>query len=190
MKDGGAQNNAPDPINPAELKQFKGIHHFEDLGVETQGTYSWVFPVISTPRSIRGDELRVGTAPEAADAENDTLMYSFVNGTLSVMGTDGNDSIAVNDLGGNRVQLLRSTQLPDGSMHTDPVREFEDVIAIRVDMKKGDDRYSMSQDLAINTSILGGDGFDTISTGAGQDIVDAGTGNGMFPLLMVMTTSS
>ncbi|MGB7160147.1 MAG: hypothetical protein WBD40_18920, partial [Tepidisphaeraceae bacterium] len=110
-------------------------------------------------------ELSIGRAGASA---------RLVNGVLRIGGSLDDDAIRV----------WRSVRTPDrlvveynGNFRSFP---FSDVTKIIVDLQAGDDRFEILEAeggaIRARTSVLGGDGTDTILTGTGRDTIIGGAG--------------
>jgi Ca2+-binding RTX toxin-like protein len=106
--------------------------------------------------------------------ESRTLLAAdLFNGLLTVVGTNGNDNI----------QVQVATSGPNaGQLQVDVngAQSFFNVAqvgAIQVFGLKGNDQITVDDNVAINASIGGGKGNDTIKCGAGNDTVHGDAGN-------------
>jgi RTX calcium-binding nonapeptide repeat (4 copies) len=117
----------------------------------------------------------VGLPAQAAFAADGTPSASVTNNTLTVEGTNGNDSIAVL-LGGDPTVL--QVDLGDGALPLSFDRAT--FTAIKVTLGRGDDAFTVSPGSALTTEDLdvdGGAGDDTITGSGGADTLIGGPGD-------------
>jgi len=106
--------------------------------------------------------------------ENRTLLAAdLVNGLLTVVGTNGNDNIDVQvaTSGPNAGQL---------QVDVNGAQNFFDVNlvnTIQISGLSGNDQITVDDNVAIDTSINGGKGNDTIKGGSGSDTIHGDAGN-------------
>jgi Ca2+-binding RTX toxin-like protein len=142
----------------------------------------WTFPITNFEQDLSSSQITSGTAPENnpnASAPSDFIQYSVSGGTLNITGAAGTDNIQLIDLGGGKVELLRSGIDANGAAHTDPARVLSgitDVNATMNDSAGSNDSFIMDPTLNINATVNGGAGNETIKTGAGNDVVHGGAG--------------
>lgn len=106
--------------------------------------------------------------------ESRTLLAAdLLNGTLTVVGTNGNDSIQVQvaSAGPNAGQL--QVDMNGSQSFFDPAQ----VTAIQIFGLKGNDTITVDDNVTVNTSISGGKGNDTIKGGSGNDTIHGNVGN-------------
>jgi Ca2+-binding RTX toxin-like protein len=106
--------------------------------------------------------------------ERRTMMAAdLVNGTLSIVGTNGNDNIEVQvAVGGAHAGELQVDVNGEQSFFT-----VAQVSSIEIAGRSGNDDITVDDNVLIDATINGGQGNDTIKGGAGNDTIHGNTGN-------------
>jgi len=110
------------------------------------------------------------------------LAADLLNGTLTVVGTAGNDNIQVQVAAGG----AHNGELQVDVNGQQTFFDVNQVSSIRISGLAGNDQITVDDNVSINTiidggkgndAIKGGGGSDTIHGGAGSDTIDGSTGN-------------
>ncbi len=142
----------------------------------------WTFPVVNFEQDLNSSQITSGTSaannPNASDP-SDFIQYNVSGSTLTVTGAAGTDNVQLINLGGGKVELLRSGADPNKVSRTDPTRVFSGITQVNVTMNDSagtTDSFVMDPTLNIDATVTGGAGDETIKTGAGNDTVHGGPG--------------
>jgi hypothetical protein len=108
--------------------------------------------------------------PEELQIERDFANAKLINGLLRLNGTPEADSFRVYRPAGDTSVLVVEVNGVARSFAFNAVRR------IVADLQDGNDRLEVQQELRLWTSVLGGDGADTILTGTGRDTIVGGSG--------------
>jgi Ca2+-binding RTX toxin-like protein len=106
--------------------------------------------------------------------ERRTMMAAdLLNGTLSVVGTAGDDNIQVQ---------VAASGAHSGELQVDVNGQqnffnVNQVNSIRIFGRAGNDQITVDDSVSVNTTINGGKGNDTIKGGSGNDTIHGDTGN-------------
>jgi Ca2+-binding RTX toxin-like protein len=101
------------------------------------------------------------------------LAADLLNGTLTVVGTNGNDNIQVQVAVGG----LHAGELEVDVNGAQSFFTVAQVNSIRISGLNGNDQITVDDGVLINTTIEGGQGNDTIKGGGGDDTIRGGSGN-------------
>lgn len=160
-----------------EIFDHPGLFGVKTFGpTREKGVYTWSWDLIKPKKTLDSKALTRTTDPADNDPANDTIKYTFVNGVLSITGTDDKNIIQLIDVGNGTVQLQRRTILADGTVKDDVTLEFSGVTRVNASLLGDNDTFSMSPSLKIDAFIEAGAGNDTVTAGAGNDTIQSGTG--------------
>lgn len=164
-----------------KVAQSLNVTTIQHINGGQSAIYTWDFPIVNFMQTFNGPgQISAGGSSESNPSTSDPsdfIQYQVSGSTLTITGQAGKDNVRILDLGGGKIELLRSGFDTNNVAHSDPARVFSGITQINANLV-GDngDSFLMDATVMANANVTGGAGDDTIITGAGNDTIHGGAG--------------